>query len=119
MSESTDTNTKTIPWKKILIAAGIVAGLFIMFRVGVAQNTAARERTATTTGVITEIKSERDDDGEKYYYCIVEFEDTDHRKFRATSKRVSGKKASKWKEGKVVKVSYEPKNPRNNNVNVD
>lgn len=120
MSESTDVGAKTIPWKKVLIAGGIVLAVFLIFRAGVSENAAARERTASTMGVITKIKSGYDrEDKEDYYYFTVEFRDTDYRKFTATSSKVTGKKGSKRKEGDYVKVAYEPANPSNNKVYIE
>lgn len=117
MSESTDTGGKTIPWKKVLIAGGIVLAVFLIFQAGTTENTAARERTASAPGVITNIKSGHDrKDKEDYYYFTVEFRDTDHRKFTTTSSRITGKKGSKYKVGDGVTVQYEPANPSNNKV---
>ena len=119
MSESTDTGVKTIPWKKILIAGGIVLALFLVFRAGVTENEDARKRTASTRGVITKVKTGYDEDDEKYYSFTVEFQDTDHREFTATSSKVTGKKGSNRKVGDYVKVTYEPANPSNNKVYIE
>ena len=117
MSESTDAGAKTIPWKKVLIVGGIVLAVFLIFRAGVAENVAARGRTASTAGIIAKIKSGHDrEDKEDYYYFTVEFRDTDHRKFTTTSSKITGKKGSKYKVGDGVTVQYEPANLSNNKV---
>ena len=105
-------------WLKVAAAAGVVVFLVILFRAGVAENKSAVERTSSTIGTITSIKHGYDDK-DKYYYCIVSFEDTDHRTFEARSDRVYQKKDPKWKVGDTVRVVYEPSNPKNNKVYVE
>ena len=92
MSEQAETKQITGPeptplWMKVMVAVGIIVGLAIMFRVGVSENKSAQTRTATTIGRITKIHH-RSGEKQDYYFCTVEFEDTDHRTFTATSARV-------------------------------
>ena len=91
--------------------------IFLVFQAGVSENAAARERTASARGTITKINKGYDRKSKAdYYYFTVEFEDTDHRKYTATSSRVTERKGSKYKVGDGVTVKYEPANPSNNKV---
>lgn len=79
----------------------------------------AAKRTATAQGLIVDVeeRTSRDSDGytSTSYFPVIEFEDSDHVRHRATQNVSSGR----YQVGASVEVQYEPTDPEGNFVMTD